>query len=669
VDIDPCYFPAGYQGPTTVWFPSGWSLCIRPTDGWLVAGTACPDGFQAFDPTGSSTGQGPGEPGGQVPPGCVPVPQQQCKPAPVPQCGPDLNGTIPPIKLKDDDVCKSLDQLNVALGGAAVSLTSFIGMAAGVDQASGIERELRRGILGNDAPILPDLINRAVAWMQKQVAKSVDGLDCDKPLLLPISVLQAAFGLFDGWFGLVPRQLLENLKQMSNTACHVQMPSADQADKAWLESAITDAVWECWVKADGKRVKEQQAIRDGQRTRANVNEIFQLFRRENITEDTRNDLLRGQGVTDDSDRERLWKLTEQFPQFQDVIRFVVRDVFNETTVTNADMDNGFAQNYLNSEQGKKYGKAAGISDDLAKYFWRAHWQIPSYTMLREMLFRLRPGEVDDKLALSRDLMRQTLLQDDWAPAFVDRMIETAYLPINRTDFTRLYMDHIFDEDELTKKYMSVGYNEKDAQQLTADAKVRRKINDFRTGGFPSISQLVTMYSKCLIDYDTLFDGVEKQAVSQDQLMSALDAAELKRAVFERQTAVKTIQREYRLGLIDDATANEQLSKNGIDPGCVAGLVRKMRYDRQHTSKYLSASQLCKMQGNGIITSEQQLEALILQGWSAQDAQRIVAECNVELSQKMLKQLESAANKAAKAKAAADKAAAKAKTSSRSKASR
>ena len=368
-------------------------------------------------------------------------------------------------------------------------------------------------------------------------------------------------------------------------------------------------------------------------------------------------------MIDESERKETIKLSEQLAQFTDIIRFVVRDVWNEQTVKDARLDEGFDANYLNSERAKKSAKAIGVTDELAREFWRAHWQIPSYTMLREMIFRLRPGDVDPKLELDREGMRKALMQDDWAPGFVDRMIEISYHEINRTDFTRLYMDHVIDDEQLKKHYLSVGYKPEDADKQVAGLKVRRRINDYKTAGYPSLAVITRAYGKCEIDDSTLADTINTLSISDEQRQAAFEAAELHRTITERKMVIRSITKEFRIGLIDEGEAAKRLGESGIDQGCIPSLVRSMRSAKEKQGKYLSATQLCRMRERGIISPGEQLEALIRAGWDALNAQRIVADCMYQIGEKQRKALEKAATAAEKAVAAERKRIAKESTAS------
>jgi hypothetical protein len=556
------------------------------------------------------------------------------------------------------DPCEQIKAAIDKLGTAPAKIgdvITFLGDVSGAQNP--ITGYITKAITGSDQPILPALVKRFADWVQKVVTDNSQGLDCDRAKLLPLAINKAVFGFIDKWLAVIPEQLTNELRQLSNTVCQSELPTANEADRGWLKDSITDEEWECFTKAEGKFIGPAKKLRDGDRTKASVKDVFDLMLREYINEDEAFKKLRALGLIKDEDIKDLYHLTTQWPTFSDLIRFMVRDVFNEQTVEDAKLDQGFEANY--TEKARKYGKAAGVPDELAQYFWRAHWQIPSYTMLREMLFRLRPSEYPPDMAVTQDVMRKALEQDDWAPGFVKRMIEISYHNITRTDGIMMYMMHTIDDERFVGILQSDGYTEKDARTLQDHYKVKRRINDYLMGGYPTIKQAVHMYAQCNIDPETFTDVITKLATSDEQLTAAQEAADVARNVWERKQAVTTIQREFKLGLLSDTEATSQLAERGIDPGCIPGLVRRMRQNRQRASKYLTGAQLCKMRKYGLVSDQDQLQALIRQGWDTGDALRIVAQCDMDIASEAAKARDKEASAAAKKAATEAKASAKA----------
>lgn len=575
-------------------------------------------------------------PGGWVcegPP--APIPDAFCKMPDPFTCEPAKPIVPPTMDGNVSDACKQINDALDKIKGQTPNISDVINVASAVaDAGEGTATQILRLLMGSDSVLIPSIAQRFSKWLQRVLSDATKGFNCDRATLLPLIINQAVFKFIDEWTGAIPEQVLNNLEQLSNSACQSKLPSGAEADEAYLADTITRETWRCLHKAEGNYVDEFMPLLDAKRSRPNVNEEVLLYKRGYNDLDKCTKQLRKNGVTDSQDQINYINLSDEWPGMSDIVRFMVRDVWDTQAVTDSGLDTDFDLKW--TADAKKFGFAAGISDDVAKLYWRAHWQLPSYTMMREFLYRLRPDKYADDMAFDRDKMEKVLKQDDWAPAHVKRMIETAYQVVTRTDAVRMYMIHQFDEDKLKGYLLDEGYNSDNADDLVSFYKTQRKLSDFQRAGYPSMRQLVNMYAKCEIDDATMRDGIFQLATSDDQIQHAIDASDLMRKVVERRNTIKTIQRQYRLGLIDDSTATMELNQNGIDPACIPGLVRRMKNNKQKQSKQLSAAQLCKLRKQGIITEYQQHESLMRIGWSDADATRIAVSCRQDFEASLSK---------------------------------
>lgn len=181
--------------------------------------------------------------------------------------------------------------------------------------------------------------------------------------------------------------------------------------------------------------------------------VIDAWRRGFFKEGERNDLfddLRAQGWTD----ERiaiLKQVTEQFPPAQDLIRFAVREVFSPDIAEKFGLFEDFPPQFL--EQAKK----AGLSEEVAKWYWASHWDLPSPTQGFDMLQRGIINEDELKLLLrSLDIM----------PYWRERLVKLSYSPFTRVDVRRMYKLGVLNREEVTKSYMDLGYNRERAEKLT-----------------------------------------------------------------------------------------------------------------------------------------------------------------------------------------------------------
>src|SRR4029077_5166744 len=92
------------------------------------------------------------------------------------------------------------------------------------------------------------------------------------------------------------------------------------------------------------------------------------------------------------------KLSEELPPVGDIIRFMVRNTEDKDIVESFGLNKEFEQKYVGLLQ--KWGKAAGLTEEVVRAFWRAHWVIPAVGQLFAMFQRLRPGRVGADLQVT-----------------------------------------------------------------------------------------------------------------------------------------------------------------------------------------------------------------------------------------------------------------------------
>lgn len=651
--------PPTHRGAAWWLIPHGWVLMQDPADGVMyTANGTCPNlcvqgEYSRYTFT---CNQQPGGGGGV----CVTPPSGGTCPAPQPlDCGADAKfPAIPGI----DDGPKPCDQMNAAVDkirGDALHFADVFKIKNGqVPPVQGVAAQIIGAIFGNTEPgMISTMMDRFGHWLEDLIKTSAGHLNCDPISLLPILINRAVFRFLNKWTDSVPDQLMNNMEQLSNFTCQSELPSGAAADRAYLMGEITLDDWQCYHKAAGDYLAPAKQMMRAGRTKPNVNEIIDLYRRELIDSDALDKRLCEHGVIDSSDRTDLINLADQYPHLTDLIRFMVRDVFDDSIVNDGNLDKDFDAKY--TDVAKRLGKAIGLPDWYAKYAWRAHWQYPSYTQLREMVHRLRPDKYPADMAVDTPTMQKALEVDDHAPAYVKRLIEIAYRPMPEYDAERMYNIRQIDEDGLLGVYLDNGYNKDDSTARVEYAKTQRKFYDLQRAGYPSLRRLNQLYGQCLLDSSTLQDAMQKWVTSDDQLQEAMDAADINRQVNDRKVLIQNVRKEYRLGLLSDDGAAQQLAQGGIDPGCVGGLVRTFKGQRQKQPKQVPATTLCKWFGNRLITAEQMLLALQRLGYTEGDALNIVRECEIEQDQKQQKAQAAAAAKAQKIAASEAKAAAKA----------
>jgi len=141
-----------------------------------------------------------------------------------------------------------------------------------------------------------------------------------------------------------------------------------------------------------------------------------------------------------------------YPAPVDFIRFAVRETFKPAVVQEYGYDNDFPNAMI------PYAEKAGMSEEWLKHYWRAHWEIPSPRQGYEMLHR---GVIDQAS------LEGLLKIGDYAPGWIQPLIDISYNPITRVDLRRLYADAVIDENRVYTGYLELGYSAENAELITA----------------------------------------------------------------------------------------------------------------------------------------------------------------------------------------------------------
>jgi len=174
-----------------------------------------------------------------------------------------------------------------------------------------------------------------------------------------------------------------------------------------------------------------------------------LFRGERTAGELWKD-LRGQGYTTE-DINTLITVAHPIPAANDLVRMGVRDAFRPEIVQKWRYGEDFP-----SELGEYMAKH-GFDDQWARYYWYAHWALPSTQQGYEMMHRD---------IISREEL-QTLLRVSDIPSFWrEKLMEMSYKPYTRVDVRRMYGLGVLDETGVKRSYLDLGYSDEKAEAMT-----------------------------------------------------------------------------------------------------------------------------------------------------------------------------------------------------------
>jgi hypothetical protein len=482
-------------------------------------------------------------------------------------------------------------------------------------------------------------------------------------------------GMLERWLGTGFTDLHRRADYWADYISPTIIPSVGEADAAFVRGFIDEKQWRCWVRANNVCDEPHRLIRDTQYLRPSWSQAERLYRTGVIGDEERDLYYHRSGIGIPGERAMFRELYTQYPGFDSVITFMVRDVFDPDAVTNGGLDAEFDIKY--TADAERLGNIAGLSRDLAKLYWMAHWRQPSTTELYTMLHRLRPGVVPDHLVVTHDAVARQLGINDVAPAWREKLMEISYHSVSIRQARQFYQNGVIDKDGVEGIYLNQGYIPEQAKLAAENERIvkRRALAQLFKGWTPAAtanayaSGQMTIQeahsrmeylgaSKDQIDQLTRRATVERNAklqlraqskaitsswsvilkayntgsVTRDQAVQfltqhgwsdasaqlALNAEDVRSRQSVVSQAIKTIRSSYLSAEIGLAAAANQLAAIGLAPPRIAELTKTWQLQLSGKRRVLSGQQALRLFREGLISLTEVQTRLNLLGWRNPD---------------------------------------------------
>jgi DNA-binding Lrp family transcriptional regulator len=295
-----------------------------------------------------------------------------------------------------------------------------------------VSKELQAQGLGTPADL-------ACGYIGEQIAKAVWKIEA------------AALPNIMGWIDSfaegynMPKSDMESMKKLANAGEFGLNAVVNFMLGVTLYPAVMSAGEPAWVKM------RQEAYKKLPVTLLDPRTLVSLKYKEYIPDGLYRDQFGKLGFSDEMSG-LLEKDFLFYPAPVDFIRFAVRETFKPDVVKEYGYDNDFPSAMI------PYAKKAGMSEEWLRHYWRAHWEIPSPRQGYEMLHR---GVIDQAS------LEGLLKIGDYAPGWIQPLIDISYNPITRVDLRRLYADGVIDETRVYSGYLELGYSAENAGLITA----------------------------------------------------------------------------------------------------------------------------------------------------------------------------------------------------------
>jgi len=181
-----------------------------------------------------------------------------------------------------------------------------------------------------------------------------------------------------------------------------------------------------------------------------VQTMLTAWHRGELDETDVRDELRTRQYSDD-DIDIILSLSHPIPGPGDQVRFAVREAFRDDIAQQWHYDEDMPTQFTDAMA------QLGFDEKWARYYWRAHWALPSVSQGFEMLHR---GAIDeDEL---QTLLRVLDLPERWRQGLTD----ISWTPFTRVDVRRMYALGVLTEEEVKESYKAIGYDDDKAEKMT-----------------------------------------------------------------------------------------------------------------------------------------------------------------------------------------------------------
>ena len=226
--------------------------------------------------------------------------------------------------------------------------------------------------------------------------------------------------------------------------------SPERAVTAYFRGVLSEGGVYDELRYWGYTPERARALVESQRPLLSPGAIQAAFLRGLISEAEHDRLLGRYGYTQEDVR-LMRTLYMVLPSVSDLIRMGVREAFSP------EIAQRFGQYEDYPAELSQWARQLGLSEEWARRYWAAHWELPSPSQGFEMLHR---GIVTE------DELRLLLRALDIMPYWREKLIKLSYNPYTRVDVRRMYQLGVLNRDQVYRAYRDLGYDDERARNLT-----------------------------------------------------------------------------------------------------------------------------------------------------------------------------------------------------------
>jgi len=443
-------------------------------------------------------------------------------------------------------------------------------------------------------------------------------------------------GIIERWVGAPVLPYLMNTQYNINYNNPQLIPGIPDLQNLFRKNVISAESFKCLVRANGFYDSYQMAIAESSTLVPSLYDIIRLHRGDRLTDGQLEYYANLNGLKLSTNQGKVdyvqfLKATEAIPGVADLVRMMVRDAADDDIAakygTDTDLNNKFAG------QVKDWSKQQGVDPEIMKYYWRAHWEIPSNTQLFDMLHKLRPnrrvGAIPANIVTTSADVKQAIQVNDLTPYWVDRVMATSYSSLTRIDAQRAFFIEAITEDQLFDAYMDIGYNAANAQVLVDFTKELKRKRDSNLPGADKPTNIISQLKKYVISETNAYDRLLATGMKPQQAKKAVSNSVRDRKEEARAKCLNEAQRRFFRAEYDLLKYKSVVMQLGIPQENIEALVNETACLYDSRGKEINAGALCKAFKQNIIAFDQFQNRLRLIGYDKDEAFIIAESCQID----------------------------------------
>jgi len=427
-----------------------------------------------------------------------------------------------------------------------------------------------------------------------------------------------------------PPPFRRSIEHISNQLFPNELLSISQLIEGRLRNVITHDFYISECKKYGLNEERALKMLEIARPLLTAREYIHSFYRGELSEAGLNKKLKELGYKDEEIK-MLKKLEVPIPSVSDVITFAVREVYSPEAIKKFRLDEGYEEVYKVAQEDLKN---LGMTKELLRKYWIAHWRLPSVEQGYEMLHR---G------VISMDELKLLLKMQDINPFWQDKLIKISYAPYTRVDVRRMHKLGVLSDEQLVKAYKDLGYDEEHARNLARftieyNKRVIETEDDKEASELKGLtkSRVLNDFYRNRISEKQARDLLSKMNLNKTVIDFYIESVKYQKLEEQLEDEIELIHKKYVMRLINDTEAQVALNKLMLRQEEIERLMHKWDFERQIRERKPTKADLTDWLMLGIINAEQFVEEMRTLGYDDKYIYYYIQELIKRLEQKKKK---------------------------------